>query len=45
MRDYGDTGHIRSVVLDSPVPLAVPTMADTPAQLTEKVVAAAKEEE
>jgi|GEM_PF-1211744 len=33
VRDYGDTGHIRSAVLDSPVPLTVPAMADTPAQL------------
>jgi pimeloyl-ACP methyl ester carboxylesterase/ABC-type transport system involved in multi-copper enzyme maturation permease subunit len=33
MRDYGKTGHIRSAVLDSPVPVTVPVMAETPAQV------------
>ena len=33
MRNHGATGQIRSVILDSPLPLAVPVEAETPARL------------
>lgn len=38
MRDHNQGGHIRSVVLDSPAPVTVAAMADTPAQLSASMV-------